>query len=230
MRSVRFGLAFAGLVLTAGAAFAQAPAAIVEDVTDRAAGVEFMDYVSPGKVIKLGTGKLVLGYLKSCLRETISGASVVTIGTEQSEVQGGNAERTKIACEAAKMQLTAELASKSGAMAFREGPQRNAPSRLALRPNFTLYGQAPLVEVKKGGTVLIERVDKPGERYEIVGDSVQLVRGQYYDFAQDNKNLVPAGVYSATSGSVKVLFQVDPDAQPGKTPVAGRLIRFQPAS
>jgi hypothetical protein len=227
MRSVRFGLGLSCLLLMTATASAQAPAAIVEDVSDRAAGVEFMDYVPAGKVIKLSNGgKLVLGYLKSCWRETITGGTV-TIGAEQSDIQGGTTERVKIACEAAKMQLTAELASKSGAMVFREGPQRGTPTRM-LRPNFTIYGLSPLVEVTKGGTVVIERVDKPGEKYEIAGD-VPLVRGSFYDFAQDNKSLVRAGVYTATSGSVKVMFQVDPEALPGRSPAAGRLIRLQPA-
>ena len=229
MRCVRIGLGLAGLLIVTATAAAQSPVAIVEDVSDRAAGVEFMDYVAKGKVIKLsGGGKLVLGYLKSCWRETISGGTV-TIGDDQSEIQGGTAERVKVACEAAKMQLTAELASKSGAMAFRDMPKNTRPSLTQLRPQFTLYGQAPLVEVAKGSTVVIERVDKPGERYEIDGNAVKLVRGSFYDFAQDNKNLVPAGVYTASSGSVKLLFQVDPDAQPGQTPAAGRLIRLQPA-
>ena len=228
MRSVRLGLGLAVLLTMTAAAAAQAPAAIVEDVTDRAAGVEFMDYVPVGKVIKLGTaGKLVLGYLKSCWRETISGGTV-TVGAEQSDIQGGTAERVKVACEAAKMQLTAELASKSGAMVFRDAPQRGTPTRPP-KPNFTLYGQSPLVEVAKGSTVVIERVDQPGERYEIT-DRGPLVRGAFYDFAQDNKALAPSGIYTATSGSVKVTFQVDPNAQPGRAPVAGRLIRLQPPS
>lgn len=225
MRCVRIGAGLAGLMMMTAMASAQ-PAAIVEDVSDRAAGVEFMDYVPKGKVIKLSAGgKLVLGYLKSCWRETISGGTV-TIGDDQSEIQGGTADRVKVACEAAKMQLTAELASKSGAMAFRDAPR--AVGRLA-KPSFTIYGQAPLVEVAKGSVVTIERADKLGERYEIDGANAKLVRGQFYDFAQDNKNLVPAGLYYVSSGSVKLLFQVDPDAQPGRTPAAGRLIRLQPA-
>jgi hypothetical protein len=77
--------------------------------------------------------------------------------------------------------------------------------------------------------VIIERADKTGERYEIKDEGTQLVRGTFYDFAKDNKNLVPGGLYTATSGSVRVLFQVDPEAQPGNTPAAGRLIRLQPA-
>src|SRR4029078_12956070 len=138
------------------------------------------------KVIKLATGgKLVLGYLKSCWRETISGGTV-TVGTEQSDIQGGTAERVKVACDVAKMQQSAELASKSGAFVTRAPPTGTRPSLTQLRPKFTLFGQSPLVEVAKGGTVVIERVDKPGERYEIT-DKMPLVRGAFYDFAADNK-------------------------------------------
>ena len=51
---------FAGLT---GLAAAEAPVAVVEDVQGTVAGVEFMDYVAPGKVIKLGpNGAVVLGY------------------------------------------------------------------------------------------------------------------------------------------------------------------------
>jgi len=217
--------AAAALLLTTSAAVAQTPSAIVEDVSDAAAGVELMDYVSPGRVIRLGpSGKLVLGYLKSCWRETISGGTV-TVGTEQSEVEDGKAERAKVACDAARMQLTAELASKSGAMVFREGP-RQAKARP--RPQFTLHGLSPLVELRKG-TVVIERMDKPGERYELAHDKLTLVRGAFYDFAQDNKALAPGGLYRATAGSVQVLFQIDSKAQSGRTPAAGRLLRLQPA-
>jgi hypothetical protein len=222
VRIIGFGTAAAGLLVMTVSSAAQTPAAIVEDVTGSAPGVEFMDYVPQGKVIKLGSaGKLVLGYLKSCWRETISGGTV-TIGAEQSDVQGGTAERAKVACEAARMQLTAELASKSGAGVFRRG--QNAK----VRPQFTLYGLSPLVEVKKGTTIVIERADQQsGERYEIVGDNV---RGAFYDFAQDNKALQPSGIYSATAGKVQVLFQIDAQAAPGKAPMAGRLLRLQPAS
>ena len=170
MRIIGFGTAAAGLLVMTVAATAQTPAAIVEDASGSTPGVEFMDYVPQGKVIKLGSaGKLVLGYLKSCWRETISGGTV-TIGAEQSDVQGGTTERSKVVCEAARMQLTAELASKSGAGVFRRGQGQNAK----LRPQFTLYGLSPLVEVKKGSTIVIERADQPsGERYEIVGDTVR---------------------------------------------------------
>src|ERR1700730_17000118 len=65
------------------------PVALVEEVSGAPAGVEFMDYVETGKTIELGArGGIVLSYLNSCVRETISGGTV-TVGTDQSDVQGG---------------------------------------------------------------------------------------------------------------------------------------------
>ena len=74
---------------------AQIPVALVEEVSGAPAGVEFMDYVETGKTIELGArGGIVLSYLNSCVRETISGGTV-TVGTDQSDVQGGKVARTK---------------------------------------------------------------------------------------------------------------------------------------
>jgi hypothetical protein len=80
------------LALAAGMSPALAgpiPVALVEEVSGAPAGVEFMDYVETGKTIELGArGGIVLSYLNSCVRETISGGTV-TVGTDQSDVQGG---------------------------------------------------------------------------------------------------------------------------------------------
>src|SRR3954467_9074713 len=66
--------ALVGLVGSAGPAAAQTPVAVVEDVSGPVTGAEFMDYVAPGKVIKLGpAGTITIGYMKSCRRETITG-------------------------------------------------------------------------------------------------------------------------------------------------------------
>ena len=46
--------AVVGVLGLAASAAAQSPVAIVEDVQGKVDGVEFMDYVAPGKVIKLG--------------------------------------------------------------------------------------------------------------------------------------------------------------------------------
>src|SRR3954454_15475349 len=75
------------------------PTALVEDVQSATAGVEFMDYVGNRQVINLAPGDvLVLSYLKSCEHETITGGTV-KVGTERSEVQGGQVVRTTVPCD-----------------------------------------------------------------------------------------------------------------------------------
>jgi hypothetical protein len=99
-----------GIVLSATApslagmttAKAQRPVAVVEEVKGKVVGVEFMDYVTPGTVIKLGPkGSIVLGYMKSCWRETITGGTVV-VGVEQSLVHLAEIERVKVDCGASQ--------------------------------------------------------------------------------------------------------------------------------
>ncbi len=61
-------------------------------MTSKSAGVGFMDYVVPGRVLKLAASdQLVLGCLRSCWRETITG-DAGTIGLEQCEVAGGGGD------------------------------------------------------------------------------------------------------------------------------------------
>ena len=48
-----------------------------------------MDYLETGRVIRLGAREtVVLSYLYSCTRETITGGTV-TVGTDRSEVLSG---------------------------------------------------------------------------------------------------------------------------------------------
>src|SRR3546814_1870446 len=110
------------LALLAAPAVAADPTALVEDVSATAAGVEFMDYVAAGRVIHLGTGgTLVLSYLKSCVRETVTGGSV-TVGIDQSRIEGGKVAREVVSCDGGKLALTAEQSAKSGTMVFRKAP------------------------------------------------------------------------------------------------------------
>src|SRR5215467_8996778 len=96
----RFLLAMIGVVAVTGAVRAEPPVAVVEDVQGKVTGAEFMDYVVPGQVIKLGPGgKLVLGYMKSCWRETISGIGTVIVGAEQSAVHLADFNAAKVACD-----------------------------------------------------------------------------------------------------------------------------------
>ena len=213
----------AGMLVSA--AVAQTPAAVVEEVGSGVAGVQFMDYVEPGQVIRLGGhDRIVLGYLKSCWRETITGGTV-TVGAEQSEVAGGEVVRAKIACEGGKMMLSAELAGKSGAMVFRQVPNRQAAA--ILHPQFTLYGLSPVFEVRPGGGLVVERLDQPGERHEIAVTDQQLIRGAFLDFAKAGVALAAGGVYRAKLAGQEIVFKIDADAKPGDAPLAGRLARLQ---
>jgi hypothetical protein len=219
--------AAAGVLMLTAPAFAQAPVAVVEELQGNPPGVEFMDYVEAGKVIRLGErDSIVLGYLKSCWREAISGGTV-TVGAEQSTVKDGKVVRGKVACDGGNMQLTTQQANHSGGMVFRDRPRRG---QQPATPPVTLYGQSPVIEMKGGGTLIIERIDRPDERYEVVIAAKELVNGSFYDMAKTDKTLTAGGTYRASVGDREIMFKVDAQAKPGPTPVIGRLLRIIPAS
>ena len=139
-------LAMASALLCAAPALAQAPVALVREVHGAAVGVELMDYVAAGKVIRLGPQEsVVLEYLKSCRRERIRGG-VVTVGAEQSEVQGGEVTRNAIPCSAGNIKLTREQANQSAGV-----PIRSAPTPAP--------GPAALVEEVRGTTAGVAFMD-----------------------------------------------------------------------
>lgn len=221
-----FGILLQGAGALISTVAAQSPAAVVEEITGNVPGVQFMDYVDPGQVIRLGAhDRIVLGYLKSCWRETIAGGTV-TVGPEQSEIAGGDVTRAKVACEGGKMMLSAELAGKSGAMVFRQAPKPQAVAAVP-HPEFTLYGLSPVFELRPPGKLVVERLDQPGERHEIVVSERDLVRGAFLDFAKTSVALVAGGIYRAKFADQQIVFKIDPDAKPGDAPLAGRLARLQ---
>jgi hypothetical protein len=220
------GLSFIG----ATPGFAQAPVAVVEDVSGKTAGVEFMDYVFAGKVIRLApSDSLVLDYMKSCWHEDIVGGTV-TVGAEQSQVKDGRVRRTKVECDGGKMALTTQQASKSGAMVFRSGPKATPPAGALPAPQLTLYGLSPVVDIKGGGHLVIERLDQPADKIDVTIADHQLFRGALFDFAKDNKELAAGGLYRASVGAHQVVFKIDPYARPGEAPLLSRLLRFMPTS
>jgi len=203
------------------------PIALVEDVQSKSAGVEFMDYVGSGQIIKLEPRDvLVLSYLKSCAHETITGGTVV-IGPDKSEVQGGKITRSKVQCNGGNIRLSSQQANASGASSFRLQSAAFDP---------TIYGLPPVVQVPRlrptdPRTLVVERQNKPGERFEVPIDE-QLAAGGFLDLASANKTLVRGGIYTASIGNRKILFKVDAKAKvakkSGKLPVVTRLLRFPP--
>ena len=197
------------------------PAALVEDVSAGVAGVEAFDYVAAGKQIKLGgTGRLVLGYLDSCVEETIVGGTV-TVGADQSTVAGGSVDRKTVACAGKPMQLSAEQSGTSGGLVFRKPPSRNAapvPTPTPDRPR-VIPSAGPVISVPKPGRVTIARVD--GKAAPVTLDlSVKPV-----DLAKRGVHLTPGGIYRASYGSSAVVFEIDAQSTGDASPLA-RLIRF----
>ncbi len=202
--------------MTAGSASAVGPVAIVEDVSAPGAGVTFMEYVESGRTINLGAGgTLILGYLRSCLRETITGGSV-TVGVENSTVQGGRVVRERVECDGGKLQLTLEQASKSSVVVFRKPPHGGSTA-----PAYKIYGTDPVIRPQAGvREIMIERIDRPGKvmRFAVVGRVV--------DLAAKGETLVRRGVYRVRSGGREIVFRVDANAGSGAGPLVGRLIGF----
>ena len=212
-----------GVIGFAGSATAQTPVAVVEEVQGNVTGAEFMDYVVPGKIIKLGPGaSVVLGYMKSCRRETIAGTGTVIVGQDESMVHLAEVNGAKTECDPAQAHATTRQTSDIAATVVRSLGKKDAlPS-----PQLTLYGATPLVEAKGKGTLVFDRLDQNGERqqFELTGNQL---KGRFYDLAGTNKSLAPGGTYAATFASRRIVFRVDPQAKSGPTPIVGRLLRME---
>lgn len=216
--------AVVGAFCLAAPALAETPAAIVEDVQGKVDGIAFMDYVAPGKIIKLGPkASITLSYLKSCLRETIS-EGVVLVGAEQSTVQLGEVKRDKVPCDANAAKLSEREANQSAATTFRtmRSDTKGAPAKLP-----TIYGVAPLVQAKAGSTLVIERTDGKEPAISVPLRNDVMLGGKFYDFAKAGKSLTPGGSYLAILGAKRYAFQVDASATSSPTPLLGRLLRLE---
>ena len=106
----------------------------MEEAPERT-GVVFMDYLDAGHAFELAPDeKLVVNYLKSCLRETILGGRVV-IGFEKSAVKGGQISRDELDCSGRGMKLAPSQSQESGVVVYREAdtlppwPQATVRSR-----------------------------------------------------------------------------------------------------
>jgi hypothetical protein len=211
-----------GLLATVVTAAAEQPVAIVEEVQGKVTGAEFMDYLTPKTVIKLGAAdsSIVISYLKSCRREKIDGIGTVIVGTDESLVHLASVKDGKADCDASHAHATTRETSEVAATVVRSLGKSDTA-----KPQLTLYGASPLVQATGRGTLLVERLDVSGERQQIELDGKQ-AKGKFYDFAAANKSLSPGGIYSAKFKSSQIVFHVDAQARPGATPIVGRLVRM----
>ena len=211
-----------GLLALASPAAADSPVAVVEEIQGKVTGAEFMDYVTPRSVIKIADGgSIVLSYMKSCRRETISGAGTVVVGAEASIVDLAVLKAEKTNCDSNQANATTKDTSGVAATLLRSATEAKLPE-----PQLTLYGASPFVEAKGRGTLVVRRLDLAGERHQIALGGTQL-KGKFVDFAREDVALVAGGLYAATFKSSEIVFRVDAQAQPGATPIVGRLLRME---
>ena len=208
----------AAFLLLPSAALAAGPVAIIEDVAAPAAGVEFLQYVDAGRVIDLGQkGRLVIGYLRSCLRERILGGKV-TVGTDRSRVEGGTVARQRVECDGGKLQLSLEQAGKSAVLVFRRPP--GAAGGGMVQPAFRIFSTDPVIRLSAAADVVeIERLDRPSAVLRLE------TRGAIIDLSRRRESLQPGGLYRARAAGREVVFAVDAHARPGGA-ILGRLVSF----
>ena len=211
-----------GVLALCSPATAASPVAVVEEIKGKVTGAEFMDYVTPKSVIKIGDGgTVILSYLKSCRRETISGAGTVVVGNDESIVDQSVLKAEKTNCDPNQANATTKDTSGVAATLLRSATETKLPE-----PQLILYGASPLVEAKGRGTLTVRRLDLAGERHQIALGGTQL-KGKFLDFAGENVALVPGGLYAASFKSQEIVFRVDAQAKPGATPIVGRLLRME---
>lgn len=218
-QALRAMLLVAATMLAAGTAQAQ-QTAVVEDLSGSVPGVEVFDFLSAGKTITLPAGaKLVLGYMNSCTRETITGAGTVAIGESGSKVTGAKLQQEKLTCAAAN-QLAQGQAGKSAAMVFRGQPGSGRKRAEIPQPSAVLMYTAPAFQVTKSGQLTIERLD--------VAETVQVfdVSGKLFDYGKTGKKLDAGGYYRAELNGKSTIFQISLDAGEGGGPLLLRLVRF----
>ncbi len=210
-----------GLCLAPSTASAQAgtsePAAIVEDVSPTQSDIEVFDYLEVGNTVRLSADEtLILGYLASCLRETIQGGNV-TIGALQSTVAGGLVIREQVECDGGYTDLSSAEASQSGVITFRQGPESGHGSR---SNPILVFSLAPAFHVPdRVSEIVIRRLDRwEQERRFMVG-------GRWLDLHETVERLAAGGLYEVQAGSQTVVFKVVPHAAVDG-PLVGRLVRF----
>lgn len=220
---MRLFLLLAALCMVPVPALASGPVAIVEDIAADHAGIGPFEYVDAGRIIDLGAaGRLVIGYLKSCVRETVTGGRV-TVEAEKSRIEGGTVARERVECDGGRLQLSLRQAGKSAVLMLRRTP--GAGGAEIVQAAFRIYSTSPFIRLTgavAAGTadaVEIERLDRPADvlRLQTTGGTV--------DLSARRTALRPGGLYRARAAGREVVFRVDRLARPGG-PILSRLVGF----
>ena len=211
----------AALIALIGAASAQAQdlTAIVESVTPAREDVRAFDLLAQGTVIELKEGDaLVLGYMQSCAHEEIKGGKV-TVGAEQSQVDGGEVKRTTLPCNGSVDPDSAAGSNEAAVVAIR-GLGGSAGANVRVVPSAQPVFVLPGGEAPSDPLLVIQRLDRQESPIRVS------LFGRILDLKQTGMKLTPGGVYSAICGDRKVAFKIADNAGVGQVVTLQRIVRF----
>jgi hypothetical protein len=192
----------------------QKDVAIVEEVSPGIGDLRRFDLIAAGRAAELGQdGRIVLGYLKSCWQDSITGGRAVAEPLK-SLVVGGALTRRRVECDAAGL---AQM--NSAGVAARGGASLAGPT--LPEPDVNLYGLSPIIISPQPGVLLIERLDAtaPPLRLELPESKI--------DLAENNIALEAKGLYRFSRGTVVLVVRIDSLAEAGRAPAVGRLVIFR---
>ena len=195
-------------------AAAQEPVAIVEEATGSTPPLQLFDTLTEGQEIVLDeNGGLVLGYFSSCIREQVSGGSLI-VGRGESEISGGAVTRETVPCAGGEATLADSEAAESGALVLRAPPGGNEDAPLKV------FSATPVFLLPEGasGALKIVRLDRQAPEISLP------VSGSSVDLAEAGPALRLGGRYEARLGERSVEFEVDPRARYRGGPLIGRLV------
>jgi hypothetical protein len=194
----------------------EATSAMVESLSKPVAGLAEMDYLAPGRTVALPPdGVLVLDYLASCTRETITGGTV-HVGPQESTVEHGRLTRRRMECDGNDLQLAARQSDVGGVAVYRGLGHEHE------KPSLTLRGTMPIILARGSGPILIERLDES----EPVRDLTARAAGgrAVVDMASTQTELTAGGVYRVSQGKRSVVVKIADDAAPGALPLMQRML------
>ncbi|MDP6565798.1 MAG: hypothetical protein QF578_13310 [Alphaproteobacteria bacterium] len=184
------------------------PVAVVEDADPGRQDLGLFEMLEAGRRIALKDGEvLVLGYLQSCNRETITGGQVV-VGARQSAVEGGQVEREIVNCAGGQVALSKDSKGKAGVVVFRKGPKKK--KRGAMGKPVTIHVVSPVLRLTQGATVItLRRTDRPEATWDLN------VTSNMIDFLAAGVRLSPGGRYDIAAGRRRLTLRVAADAGNG---------------
>ncbi|WP_374650617.1 hypothetical protein [Dongia sp.] len=200
------GLVVAAMLILPGHAAVAAPKAVaIVDESPRTEGPgQIFEMLPENTILDLAAGEtIVLGYLKSCVRETITGGRV-TVGPKESVVEGGKVIREKTQCTETHLALTADESQQSATIAFRGQIKY-------------IFTRQPIIIARKSAGVIIEPVNG-GETWKIEPENGRV------DFQAVKLEMQPGAAYRVKGFTQTVIVEVDQNATNAKTGILERVV------